>query len=159
MYTIKAKPLTAENFKPFGSFTSVVNPSGPSLGDYFNDQLEFPVSGNLPIGFSPFIVHKGEMIVTKAEYHNTTCEGVLPMDDDVVLHVAPATVDPVPELTEAFIVPKGTMVKLNVGVWHLAAMPINLETAHILIVLPERIYKTDCVVVEYEEDQHIKIEL
>ena len=102
---------------------------------------------------------KGEMLVTQAEYHDTTCEGVLPLDDDVVLHVAPATQNPVPELTEAFIVPKGTMVKLNVGVWHLAAMPIHLDTAHVMITLPERIYKTDCVVVDYKPEQYVKIEL
>lgn len=159
MYTIKAKPITVENFKAYGTFASMLNPTGPSLGDFYNDQVEFPVSGNLPIAFSPLVVRKGEMLVTQAEYHDTTCEGVLPLDDDVVLHVAPATKEPVPELTEAFIVPKGTMVKLNVGVWHLAAMPIHLDTAHVMITLPERIYKSDCVVVEYPPEQYVKIEL
>ena len=77
----------------------------------------------------------------------------------MVLHVAPATKESVPELTEAFIVSKGTMVKLNVGVWHLVAMPINLDTAHVMITLPERIYKTDCVVVDYQPEQYVKIEL
>lgn len=159
MYTIKAKPITTDNFKAFGTFASMLEPSGPSLGDFYNDQVEFPVSGNLPIAFSPLVVHKGEMLVTQVEYHDTTCEGVLPLDDDMVLHVAPATKEPVPELTEAFIVPKGTMVKLNVGVWHLAAMPMHLETAHVMITLPERIYKTDCVVVDYKPEQFVKIEL
>lgn len=159
MYNIKAKPINAEEFKPFGTFASILEPSGFSLGDFYNDQVEFPVSGNLPIAFSPLVVHKGEMLVTQAEYHDTTCEGVLCLDDDVVLHVAPATKEPVPELTQAFIVPKGTMVKLNVGVWHLAAMPMNLETAHVMIVLPERIYKSDCVVVDYAPEQYVKIEV
>ena len=94
MYTIKAKPITIENFKPYGTFASMLEPTGPSLGDFYNDQVEFPVSGNIPIAFSPLVVHKGEMLVTMAEYHDTTCEGVLPMDDDVVLHVAPATKEP-----------------------------------------------------------------
>ena len=121
---------------------------------------EILVSGNLPIAFSPLVSRKPEkMIITTVEYHNTTCEGVMPLDDDAILHVAPASKDPVPELTEAFYVPKGTFVKLNVGVWHLAAMPINLETAHVMITLPERIYKSDCVVVEYKEEDYVKIEL
>ena len=42
------------------------------------------------------------------------------------------------------------LVKLNVGVWHLAAMPIHLDTAHVMITLPERIYKTDCVVICFD---------
>jgi hypothetical protein len=45
------------------------------------------------------------------------------------------------------------------GVWHLAAMPIHLDTAHVMITLPERIYKTDCVVVDYQPEQYVKIEL
>ena len=45
MRKIKVKPLTAENFKHYGSFASMVNPEGPSLGDFYNDQVEFPVSG------------------------------------------------------------------------------------------------------------------
>ena len=106
MRTIKVKELTAENFKHYGSFASMVNPEGPSLGDFYNDQVEFPVSGNLPIAFSPLVSRKPEkMIITTVEYHNTTCEGVMPLDDDAILHVAPASKDPVPELTEAFYVP------------------------------------------------------
>ena len=38
MRTIKVKPLTAENFKHYGTFASMVNPEGPSLGDFYNDQ-------------------------------------------------------------------------------------------------------------------------
>ena len=37
MYTIKAKPITAENFKPYGTFASMLEPAGPSLGDFYND--------------------------------------------------------------------------------------------------------------------------
>ncbi len=160
MRTIKVKELTAENFKHYGSFASMVNPEGPSLGDFYNDQVEFPVSGNLPIAFSPLVSRKPEkMIITTVEYHNTTCEGVMPLDDDAILHVAPASKDPVPELTEAFYVPKGTFVKLNVGVWHLAALPVHNDVMHVMITLPERIYMNDCVVVDYKEEDYIEIEL
>lgn len=60
------------------------------------------VSGNMPIAFSPLVVRKPEkMIVLMAEFHNTTGEGVLCLDDDVVLHVAPPSKEPVPELTKS----------------------------------------------------------
>ena len=81
------------------------------------------------------------------------------MDDDVILHVAPASKEPVPQLTEAFLVPKGTAVRLNPGVWHLAALPVNLDVAHVLIVLPERTYHNDCIVVDYAEEDWTEIEL
>ena len=160
MRKIKAVPITAENFSPYGSFSKMLTPEGFSLGDFYPDQARLPVSGQMPVTFSPLLTHKPEkMIVTMAEYHNFTGEGVIPMDDDVVLHVAPASNKPVPELTEAFIVPKGTAVRLNPGVWHKAALPVNNDVCHVLIVLPERTYHNDCVVVNYAEDDQILIEL
>lgn len=158
MRQIKAKQITAENFKEFGSFTDLLNPTGYSLGDFYQDRLKMHNSGSMQTAFSPLLVHKPEkMIVTTAEYHNYTQEGVLCLDDDVIVHVAPAGKDPVPELAEAFFVPKGTMVLLNTGVWHLSAIPVNKETAHVLIVLPERTYFNDCVVVEYPEENWVEI--
>ena len=74
-----------------------------------------------------------------------------------MIHVAPASGEPVPELTEAFLVPKGTMVKLNLGVWHCGGYCLNKDEAHVLIVLPQRIYKNDCVVVDYEEKDWMEI--
>ena len=160
MKTIKAKPISKENFSCYGQFTDLLNPSGYSLGDFYADRVKMSVSGNHAVAFSPLTVHRQDpMIVTQAEYHNTTQEGILCLDDDVVLHVAPPSKEPVPEYTEAFIVPKGTLVCLNLGVWHLSAMPLHEETAHVLIVLPERIYYNDCIVVDYPEDKQVKIEL
>ena len=160
MKTIKAKPITVENFSYYGQFTNLLEPQGYSLGDFFHDRVRMNMAGNMNLAFSPLVVHKSEpRIVSQAEYHNTTQEGILCLDDDVILHVAPPSKEPVPELTEAFIVPKGTLVCLNLGVWHLSAMPINLDTAHVLIVLPERIYLNDCIVVDYPEERQVRIEV
>lgn len=158
MKKIQAKKITVEGFRPYGSFMNILNPTGNHLGDFYNDQVLYPVSGAFPVAFSPLIIHKpAVMKVTMAEYHNTTGECMLAMDDDVIIHVAPPTKDPVSELTEAFIVPQGTFVQLNTGVWHNGAFPINKDEAHLLIVLPERIYMNDCRVVEYETDAQIVI--
>ena len=64
-----------------------------------------------------------------------------------------------PEKTEAFIVPKGTLVKLNTGVWHLAALPVHNELLHVMIILPERTYANDCIVCQYPEDRQVEIVL
>ncbi len=158
MRSIQAKKITAENFASYGMFTDILRPKGHSLGNFYNDKVLLPVSGTMPIAFSSLVIDKQEkMIVKEAEYHNTTGEGILVLDDDVVMHVAPASKEPVPKLTEAFIVPKGTMVKINTGVWHMGVFPINEEKVHVLIVLPERIYKNDCTVVTYEEEDQMEI--
>jgi len=164
MRKIKAVPITAENFRPYGSFASMLNPTGncfPGDATFYPDQVELNIQGGKPVTFSPLTVQKPEkMIVTKAEYHNYTGEGVLVLDDDAVLHVAPPSNKViVPEKTEAFIVPKGTLVKLNTGVWHLAALPVNVDLLHVMIILPERVYANDCIVCDYPEDQYIEIEL
>ena len=160
MRTIKAKPISTENFAPFGSFFSIVRPEGASLGDFYHDKVMFPVSGAVPVTFSSLVSRKPEkMVVTAAEYHNTTGEGILALEDDVVIHVAPPSNKPVPELTEAFIVPAGTMVRLNTGVWHLAALPVHKDVVHVLIVLPERTYFNDCTIVEYKEEDQVEITL
>ena len=162
MITIKAVPITTENFRPYGSFASMLNPTGNCFaGDatFYPDQVELNVQGGKPITFSPLTVKKPErMIVTQAESHTYTGEGVLLLDDDAVIHVAPPSNHAiVPEKTEAFIVPKGTLVKLNTGVWHMAALPIHNELLHVMIVLPERVYANDCTVCEYPEDRQVEI--
>lgn len=160
MRKITAEELTKEAFEPFGSFVSITEPEGYSLGTFYNDKVLYHVSGDMPIGFSPLICEKPEkMLVTKAEYHNTTGEAMVIMDDDVVFHAAPPTSEACPELTRAFLVPKGTLISIKTGVWHMGVMPVHKDKVHVLIVLPERIYKNDCCVVEYAPEDYIEITL
>ena len=164
MKTIKAIPITHENFRPYGSFASMLDPKGncfPGDATFYPDQVELNVQGGRPITFSPLTVKKPErMIVSQAEYHNYTGEGIFVIDDDAVIHVAPPSNHViVPEKTEAFLVPKGTLVKLNTGVWHLAALPVHNELLHVMIILPERVYANDCTVCQYPEDRLVEIVL
>lgn len=104
----------------------------------------------MPVGFSSLICKKTEkMLVTVVEYHDYTPESMIPLDDDVILHVAPASKGLVPEQTKVFIVPKGTRTKINAGVWYMGMLPVYNDEEHILIVLPDRIYNNDCKVVTY----------
>ena len=162
MRTIKAIPITVENFRPYGSFTSILSPSGhcfPGDATFYPDPVTLNVEGGKAIAFSPLTVKKPErMIVRQAEYHDTTGEGIFVIDDDAVIHVAPPSKrEIVPELTEAFIVPKGTLVKLNTAVWHLAALPVHNDVLHVMIILPERTYANDCTVCDYPEDRQVEI--
>ena len=164
MKTIKALPITHENFRPYGTFASMLDPKGncfPGDATFYPDQVELNVQGGRPVTFSPLTVKKPErMIVTQAEYHNYTGEGVFVIDDDAVIHVAPPSNHViVPELTGVFIVPKGTLVKLNTGVWHLAALPVHNDLLHVMIILPERVYANDCTVCQYPEDRQVEIVL
>ena len=111
--------------------------------------------------FSPILVKKpAVMKITQAEYHTTTPEIILPLNDDMIIHVAPASAGtPVPELTKAFLVPKGTLVKINSAIWHLAPLPAHAEELKAMIILPECTYANDCTVVDYPEKDQFIIEL
>lgn len=162
MKTIKCQPLTKEAFAPFGEYYQMDKPDGyPLTGEihkFYPDRVTCYQGHN--VAFSPLVVTKPEkMIVTKAEYHTTTCEVLMPITDDMILHVAPPSAgEPIIEHTKAFIVPKNTVVKINACVWHLAPLPVNKDEITVMIVLPECTYINDCTVVDFKQEDHFIIE-
>lgn len=161
MKQIIIEPLNVETFAPFGQYTDHLHPNGFSLNGelhrFFPDPITAPAS--IPVAFSSIEVKKPEkMVITDIEYHTYTWEIILPLDDDAIVHVAPASAKtPVTHLTKAFYVPKGTMVKLNPGVWHLCPLPVNNEKLHAVIILPERTYANDCEVIHLTEEEQFEI--
>ena len=121
MKEITAVKINPTDFAPFGTYCSMTEPEGyPLQGEihkFYPDRISGTCMGSM--GFSPIAVRKDERIVKMAEYHTTTWEGIVALDDDMIIHVAPASAGtPVPELTKAFLVPKGCMVKINAAIWH-----------------------------------------
>lgn len=159
MKKIKVQALSKEAFSEFGDYYNLVEPTGHTLGNFYHDHVLYPVSGEVPVGFSTLVAARDEFVVKKAEYHDRTGEVILPLDGDVVVHVAPPSSVPVPELTQAFLVPKGTIIRLNVAVWHLCPLPLEQEKVHLMVALPERTYFSDCHVVDYEPEQYVEIDL
>ena len=163
MRTIKLEPLTVEAFAPFGSFTDVMNPSGPHLcGEFhtfYRDGARHFSDGQLPMGFSPLATKNHGYRVDSVEYHTHSCEGIMPINDDAVLHVTPAGGAPDTTATKAFLVPKGTIVSLYPGVYHLTPLPRHEAELHALVVLPERAYANDFALVELDEESAFEIEV
>ncbi len=161
MKTVKVEKLTHEAFAPFGQFYEMAKPDGYALcGEihkFFPDRVV--ADSNHRIGFSPILVKKPEkMIITQQEYHTTTWEMILPLDDDMILHCAPASAGtPVTDLAKAFLVPKNTLVKMNSAIWHLAPLPANNEQLTAMIILPECTYANDCTVVDLSAEQQFEI--
>ena len=161
MNTIKAVPITHEAFAPFGQFYRMDEPKGYALcgelHQFFPDRLS--ADSNHRIGYSPIVVKKPErMIITQQEYHTTTWEMILPLDDDMILHVAPASGGtPVGHLSQAFIVPKHTLIKMNAAIWHLAPLPATKDHLTAMIILPECTYANDCTVVDLPAQQQFEI--
>ncbi len=162
MRNIKTEALTKEAFAPFGEYYKMDAPEGyPLCGEihkFFPDRLTTYSSGKL--SFSPILVKRpDEMKITAVEYHTTTAELILPLNDDMILHVAPPSAGkPLPEYTKAFLVPKNTLIKMNACVWHLAPLPANSAELCAMIILPECTYMNDCTVVDLKEEEQFIIE-
>lgn len=161
MRTIKAVLATQENFAPFGQFYAMDKPDGYALrGEihkFFPDRLT--ADSTHRVAYSPIIVQKPDrMIITQQEYHTTTWEMILPLDDDMIIHCAPASAGTVvTEYVQAFIIPKHTLVKLNAAIWHLAPLPLNNAQLTAMIILPECTYANDCTVVDLSYEQQFEI--
>lgn len=161
MLKIHVEPLKKESFAPYGAYTDFLHPDGYALcGDlhhFFPDRLLQYASG--PMGFSPISVKKpSRMVIDMLEYHTTTAEGILPLNGDMILHVAqPSGGVPIPDQTHAFLVPRGTMVRINAGVWHLCPLPVDEQTLFCMIALPECTYANDCTVVPLSAAQQFEI--
>lgn len=162
MKTVKVEKLTKEAFAPFGSYYDMINPEGYALSGeihkFFPDRLT--AYHDREVAFSPILVKKPEVMkITQIEYHTTTSEIIMPLNDDMILHVAPPSAGkPLPEYTKAFLVPKNTIIKMNACVWHLAPLPANVSELCAMIVLPECTYMNDCIVVDLKDDEQFVIE-
>ncbi len=165
MRTVKVEELSVEAFLPFGSYANHLDPSAENFGappiEFYRDMVVQDLGGASSASFSTCRVEKRELVIDVSEYHSSCGEGMLPLDSDVLIHVAPASrpdgVVPLDKI-KVFRVPKGTMVVIRPGVWHHAPLALNSDAANVLIVLPERAYANDCTVVQFGEADRIRIE-
>ncbi len=163
MKEVKIEKLSLESFKPYGYYENMINPDTYRLGqppvEFYRDMLQLNLGKSTIASFSICRVEKRPEIIDVTEYHSSVGEGILPLDSDILIHVGDATGKGDVPLDEfrVFFVPKGTMVVLKPGIWHHAPFVEDSDTANVLIVLPERTYANDCVVVEPAEEDRIKI--
>lgn len=150
MRKISAQRLSAAAFQKYGAYQNLlddadmgqrsVNPAG-----FFPDLLTLNFgTTTLPSVCCCSVTKQERNIVRSMEAHQFTCEGLLPLDGDVIIFVGvlPPTGFTVDTL-EAFIIPQGTFVKLNPLIVHGTQYPVNTAAAHILCLLPERTYRND----------------
>jgi ureidoglycolate lyase len=163
MRKIAARPLSAEAFAKYGAYADVLNPSGPKLGaepiEFYRDMIQSQLGTTSLASFGVCRVVKRPFVLDVSEYHDTCCEIVLPLDGNVLMHVAPA----VPgkefpfEQAEVFFVPRGTICCLRPGVWHHAPFALETRVVNCLVALPERTYQVDCKTFEFPADRRMAI--
>jgi ureidoglycolate lyase len=122
--------------------------------------VQLNLGGHSIASFSTCRVAPREAVIGFSEYHTACGEGILPLDNDILIHVGPPTSArvglPVDQI-QVFRVPQGTAVCLRPGVWHGAPFSANDEPANVLIVLPERTYANDFNVALHEDEDKLQI--
>lgn len=163
MGTVKVEELSLKAFQPFGYYANMIDPDTEKIGqppiDFYRDMVQQDMGGRGVVSFSICRVEKRDLVIDVTEYHTSTGEAALPLDNDTFMHVGPATSagDPPPlRKIRVFRVPRGTILVIKPGIWHHAPFTANDDPANVLIVLPERTYANDCVVVDIEGDDVIK---
>jgi ureidoglycolate lyase len=162
--TVQPKELSVEAFLPYGSSAQQIDPNGAVIGappvEFYRDMVQLNLGGHSIASLSTCRVESRDLVIDVSEYHSSVGEVILPLDNDILIHVAEATPPgvgvPVDGI-EVFRVPRGTAVSLRPGIWHHAPFTVNGEPANVLIVLPERTYANDCVVVELAPEEQIRV--
>jgi ureidoglycolate lyase len=163
MHKIQVKELSLEGFAPYGHYAAMVDPKAEKIGEepveFFRDMVPLDLGSSTTASFSVCRVSRRPAVIDVSEFHNGTGEGILPLDAEVLIHVAAAT--PAAEVPadriEVFRVPRGTFVALKRGVWHHAPFALGAKAANVLIVLPERTYAVDCTVRKLKADDRVEI--
>ena len=164
MRKVKFKELSYESFSKYGTFKNLINPEGEKLGEepaeFYRDLIQLDIGLFTTASFSITRIKKRPPIIDAMEYHHNSGELNLPLDGDVLLQVAPATMEnecPTDKI-EVFRVPKGTAVSLRRGVWHLGPYVYNCELANVVVGVQERAYAEDCFMYQIPEDKQVMID-
>lgn len=158
MHKVKVQKLSEEAFRKYGCYQDLtnnkemaartINGDGKGEGGFYADLLwlDFDRSKNNQTVSVCHIKKAEKNIVNFLEYHQTTCEGLFPFDDDVIIFVGvPGRGELTVKNLEAFYIPQGTFVKLNPLIVHGTQFPVHKEEAHLICMLPGRTFMNDKV--------------
>ena len=108
----------------FGQFRKHAQPRGqqPALAplrrpahEFFGDMLQSGLGVDSVASFGVCRVFPRPLVIDASEYHDTSCEALMPIDGDVIIHVAPASPGPAfpGEAAEAYFMPKGASARFR----------------------------------------------
>jgi ureidoglycolate lyase len=164
MRTIKVQELSKEAFRQYGTYQNLLDNEGlaaatGSKGGFFADVFTLNFGTTTLPSVSVCNVKKADkLIIGFIEAHKFTCEGLLPLDQDVIIYVGRVVRGVLsPDTIEAFHIPQGTFVKLEPLILHGTQYVTKAEEAHILCMLPQRTSANDMMAQRLEEDAKIEI--
>ncbi|MDR0641839.1 MAG: hypothetical protein LBG07_05190 [Treponema sp.] len=164
MKTIKAQQLSDAAFRQYGTFQNLLDnrelaAASINKKGFFADlvTLNFGTS-TLPSVSVCHVEREEKNIIEFVEAHRYTCEGLLPLDAGVIIYVGKLIRGELrAETIEAFLVPRGTFVKLEPLILHGRQFVNETSEAHILCMLPQRTFNNDMIAKFLEEQEKLEI--
>jgi len=166
MKTIKVQELSKETFRQYGTFQNLLSDEEMAAASvnkkgFFADLITLNFGTTTLPSVSVCQVMKEEKnIIGFIEAHKYTCEGLLPLDSDVIIFVGKVIRGVLsPDTIEAFRVPQGTFVKLEPLILHGKQFVTKAAEAHVLCLLPQRTFANDMISQQLEDKDKIEITL
>ena len=164
MRKIIPRELTYESFKKYGQFQDLLNNESLAeasvlSGGFFPDvvTLNFGTT-TIPSACVCYVQKEERCIINFVEAHKYTCEGLLPIDANIIIYVGLLKRGELDSGSlEAFYVPKGTFVKFEPLIIHGRQFVVDAEEAHALCLLPQRTFANDMMAKMLPEDEQVEI--
>ena len=165
MRQIRPKELTYESFRKYGQFQNLLDTGSlakaavSSGGGFFPDvvTLNFGTT-TIPTASVCYVRKEDSCVIDFIEAHRYTCEGLLPIDADMIIYVGVLkNGELTSETLEAFVVPKGTFVKFEPLIVHGRQYITGAEEAHALCLLPERTFANDMMARTLPGEEQVEI--
>ena len=164
MKTIKVQELSRKAFRQYGSYQNLLDNADLAEASirkagFFADLLTLNFgTSTLPSVSVCHVKREEKNIIPMVENHKYTCEGLLPLDADVIMFFGRVVSGEMDLGTlEAFNVPRGTFIKLEPLILHGRQFVTKAEEAHILCLLPQRTFNNDITKKILTEDEKIEI--
>ena len=160
--TITPKKITKENFAKFGELITTDDIKPISINDGYAKRFDGIANldtskdnGEATISIFSALKRTFPMNIDMMEQHPLGSQAFIPMKETIFLSfVAPEGDKPDLTKVEAFIIPKGTGVNYNPGVWHFPL--ISTENMNFLVV--DRLGNGDNLVLHDLNKENITLE-
>ena len=164
MKTIKVQQLSRKAFRQYGVYQNLLDnddlaEASVRKAGFFADVLTLNFGGDtLPSVSVCHVKREEKNIIPMVEAHKNTCEGLLPIDSDIIIFCGRLVSGEMDlDTIEAFHVPQGTFIKYEPLIVHGRQFVSKAAEAHVLCLLPQRTFNNDMIKKMLGDDEKIEV--
>ncbi|WP_077341823.1 ureidoglycolate lyase [Pseudocolwellia agarivorans] len=146
--------VSKEVFQSYGQLIEMPVKDDPTIAvenvTFWKQQAMFSIKGETEVGVLK--IKKQDMVFDQLENHFKTATGIICLDGDCVIAVAPPSDDiPNVDTLKAYTIPQGQLFVLAEKCWHSATYPIDKDEITLLIIFQKDALDNDTVFEDISE--------